>query len=120
MRSEDRGPTQIGEFELPAEIRAAFASYREAVPDPEASAQFMPQLWSRIDSRRSLTFSFGRLTKGFVSVALASCLGMSLLFLAPVTQISPIYGATYLDALAADHSDDAMVDVELSHAGETL
>jgi hypothetical protein len=120
MRSDDKNPTQMEPFELPVEIRAKFASYREATPDPEASAQFMPQLWSRIDSRRSLNFSFGRLAKGFVSVALASCLGMSLLFLTPVPQISPIYSATYLDALAADHGDDAMIDVELSHAGETL
>jgi hypothetical protein len=119
MASEYRNRADMEEMELPDEIRAMFASYRESLPDPEPGGDFMPQLWNRIDSRRSLTFSFGRLAKGFVSLAMASCLAMSVLFLTPVAQISPIYGATYLDALAADHSDDAM-EVELSHAGETL
>ena len=105
--------------ELPAEIRAMFASYREALPDPEVGANFMPQLWNRIDSQRSVTFSFGRLAKRFVSVAVASCLAMSILFLTPVHQMSPVYGATYLDALAADHPDDA-VDVDLTRSVESL
>jgi hypothetical protein len=119
MASDFRNRGEMEELELPDELRAMFASYREALPDREPAADFMPQLWSRIDARRNLSFSFGRLAKGFVSVALASCLAMSVLFLTPVTPKSPIYGATYLDALAADHSDD-VVDVELSHAGETL
>jgi hypothetical protein len=119
MASEHRNRGDMEGLELPDEIRAMFTSYREALPDFEAGANFMPQLWSRIDSRRSISFSFGRLAKGFVSLGLASCLAMSLLFFTPPAQISPIYGATYLDALAADHSDD-MIDVELSHAGETL
>jgi hypothetical protein len=38
----------------------------------------------------------------------------------PGSQNSPIYGATYLDALSADHNDDVMIDMELSHAGESL
>jgi len=119
MASEFRNRADMEGAELPDELRAMFASYREALPDPDPSANFMPQLWSRIDSRRSVSFSFGRLAKGFVSVALASCLAMSFLFFTPATPKSPIYGATYLDALAADLSDDVM-DVELSHAGEQI
>jgi hypothetical protein len=45
---------------------------------------------------------------------------MSVFFMMPASQTSPIYGATYLDALSADHNDDAVIDVELSHAGESL
>ena len=107
-------------FDLPPEIQEMFASYRDAIPDPEPGAQFMPQLWTRIDSHRKVTFSFGRLARAFVSVSLASCLAMSALFLMPGSQNSPIYGATYLDALSADHNDDVMIDMELSHAGESL
>jgi hypothetical protein len=113
-------------LELPDEIRAMFASYRDALPDPDPAVNFMPQLWNRIDARRSVAFNFGRFAKGFVSLAMASCLGMSVLFLAPATHVSPIYGTTYLDALAADldalaadPSDDIM-DPEFNHAGETL
>ena len=106
-------------LELPAEIRAMFAAYREALPDPEPDANFMPKLWTLIDAHRNVTFSFGRLAKRFVSIAAASCLAMSLLFLTPVHQMSPIYGATYLDALAADHPDE-VADTDLTHSAETL
>lgn len=119
MSSEMRNRAELEGAELPEEIRAMFAAYREALPDPEAAANFMPQLWSRIDSQRNVTFSFGRLAKRFVSVAVASCLAMSIPFLTPVHQMSPVYGATYLDALAADHPDDA-ADTDLTRSVEPL
>ena len=102
MASEYRNRSEMDGFDLPPEIQAMFASYRDSIPDPEPGAQFMPQLWTRIDSRRKVNFSFGRLAKAFVSVSLASCLAMSVFFLMPSSQSSPIYGATYLDALSAD------------------
>jgi hypothetical protein len=120
MASEYSNRSEMDGFDLPPEIQTMFASYRDAIPDPEPGAQFMPQLWTRIDSRRKVNFSFGRLARAFVSVSLASCLAMSVVFMMPGSQTSPIYGATYLDALSADHNDDAIVDVELSHAGESL
>ena len=119
MANEQRNRAELEGLELPAEIRASFAAYREALPDPEPGANFMPQLWVRIDSKRNVTFSFGRLAKRFVSVAVASCLAMSILFLTPVHQMSPIYGATYLDALSADHPDD-VADTDLNRSIETL
>jgi hypothetical protein len=117
MANEQRNRAELEDLELPAEIRAMFASYREALPDPEPGANFMPQLWNRIDSQRNVTFSFGRLAKQFVSVSVASCLAMSILFLTPVHQMSPIYGATYLDVLDADHPDD-LPDTDLTHSIE--
>lgn len=119
MASEYRNRSEMEEVELPVELQAMFTSYRASVPDVDASANFMPQLWSRIDSQRNLTFSFGRLAKRFVSVAVASCLAMSIFFFAPVKQVSPVYGETYLDALAADHSDDVM-DVDMNPSIGTL
>ena len=119
MANEQKKQAELEGRELPTEIQAYFAAYRASMPDPEPGANFMPQLWARIDSKRSLTFSFGRLAKRFVTVAVASCLAMSILFLAPVHQMSPVYGATYLDALAADHPDE-VVDTELNHSIETL
>lgn len=116
MASEQRNRAELEGLELPAEIRGNFAAYREALPDPEPGANFMPQLWNRIESQRNVTFSFGRLAKRFVSVAVASCLAMFILFLTPVHQMSPIYGATYLDALAADD----VADTDLTHSIETL
>ena len=119
MASEQKNRAEREGLELPAEIRAIFASYREALSDIEPGANFMPQLWTRIDAQRNVTFSFGRLAKRFVSVAVASCLAMSILFLTPMHEMSPIYGATYLDALAADHPDEVL-DTDMTHSIETL
>ena len=116
MPSENRNSSEMESFELPAGVQAMFASYREAMPDPDAGANFMPQLWTRIDSQRNFTFKLGRFAKGFVSVALASCLAMSLLFLNSGGPISPVYGETYLDALADADSGD----VDLTRSIEAL
>ena len=38
--------------ELDARLDEWFAAYREACPEPEPSAGFMPRLWARIEGRR--------------------------------------------------------------------
>ena len=42
-------------------LDALFRAYRDACPAPEASANFMPNLWRRIESRQRFTFSFRRM-----------------------------------------------------------
>ena len=34
------------------ELDHLFARYRTAVPDPEASVNFMPELWRKIEARQ--------------------------------------------------------------------
>jgi len=119
MANDFRDRAEIEAFELPGDIQAMFASYRDAMPDPEAGANFMPQLWSRIESQRNPSFVFGRWAKGFVSVAVASCLAMSLLFFTSPAPVSPVYAGTYLDALSAAQADDAS-DVDVTRPFEAL
>ena len=52
-------------------LDALFRAFREC-PAPEPSANFMPNLWARIDSRQSFTFSFRRLANAFVTAAVAA------------------------------------------------
>ena len=52
-------------------LDALFRAYRDACPDPEASANFMPTLWARIDSRQTFLFSFRRMANAFVTAAVA-------------------------------------------------
>jgi hypothetical protein len=59
------------------ELNSIFASYKAAVPDPEASANFMPELWRRIEGRRNLAIRFKKLTQLFMAAAAA----MSILFI---------------------------------------
>ena len=52
-------------------LDALFRAYRDACPTPEASANFMPNLWQRIESRQSFTFSFQRMANALVTAAVA-------------------------------------------------
>jgi hypothetical protein len=88
-----------------AELDALFASYRNAIEVPDATPDFMPGLWKRIDQRRSATYSFRRLASGFVTAAAALCLVMSLAMWSP--QQSP--AGTYVDVLT-DDVGTALVD----------
>ncbi|MBI3279009.1 MAG: hypothetical protein HYZ57_04105 [Acidobacteria bacterium] len=81
------------------ELDPLWAAYRAAVPDPEPSANFMPQLWTRIEAQQRVTYVFGRLGRLFVTAAAACCLIMSLLLWQPQTPASTVYSATYVDLL---------------------
>jgi len=42
-----------------------------ACPVPEPSANFMPMLWQKIESRQTFTFSFRRMANAFAAAAVA-------------------------------------------------
>jgi hypothetical protein len=89
-----------------------FAAYREALPDRDASANFMPELWGRIEQRRKPSFTFGRFARGFVTAALALCFAITAVTWSP--SMNSVYTSTYVDVL-----DDDPHDGDLIH-GETL
>jgi len=94
-------------------LDALWVEYREATPDPEAGPNFMPQLWQKIEVRRVETTSvFRRLAKIFVmaTVTLALVMGAMLIPHGRITNDEVFYSGTYVDALAAEHSND-YVDV---------
>ena len=80
-------------------LDALFRSYRDACPDPEASVNFMPTLWARIESRQTFLFSFRRMANAFVTAALALSIAMGVYLSIP----RPTPGTapeTYVEALA--------------------
>lgn len=85
-------------------LDALFRAYGEACVAPEASANFMPQLWQKIEARQTFSFFFGRVARGFVTAAVAATLGMAIYLASP--RYSAIYSNTYVDVLAASHSGD--------------
>ena len=48
-----------------------FQAYRDACVAPEASANFMPNLWAKIESRQSFALSFQRMAKALTTAAVA-------------------------------------------------
>ena len=81
-----------------------FRAYRDACVTPEPSANFMPQLWQRIESRQTFSFFFGRVARGFVTAAVAATLAMAVYLSVP--RSSGSYSSTYVEVLAASHSAD--------------
>src|SRR5260370_7614894 len=81
-------------------LDALWAEYRAAVPDPNASAQFMPNLWRRIEERRTATTSvFRRLSQVFVVATAALTIFLASVVI-PRLQRDQAFSASYLEVLA--------------------
>ena len=81
-----------------------FGAYGEACIAPEPSANFMPQLWQRIESRQTFSFFFGRVARGFVTASVAATLAMAVYLTIP--HASSSYASSYVEVLAASHNTD--------------
>jgi anti-sigma-K factor RskA len=90
-------------------LDALWGEYRDACPDPEPSANFTPQLWQKIDVRRTESASvFRRMAQICVMATVA--LTLVIAFVLPKIQSeTATYAATYVDALDAAHSSDTTV-----------
>ena len=81
------------------QIDALFRAYHDACEVPEASANFMPNLWARIESLQRFTFSFRRVANALTTVAVALSLVLGIYM--SISRSSPIdYNQTYVEALA--------------------
>jgi len=119
--SEDRmkhGSDWNGQ-ELPDELQSLMSAYRQSLPDPEPSANFMPALWTKIESRRSLTYSFGRFARGLVTAAVAACLVMSAMLVVPKSYTTTAVSSAYVDVLDEHNGNDDVADLDLTR-GEQL
>jgi hypothetical protein len=82
-----------------------FQAYREASPIPEASANFMPALWARIEAREVSRNWFGRFAKGLVTAALAASIILGLMVSSrnpSMNRSSAFFNSTFVDAWSAD------------------
>jgi hypothetical protein len=89
------------------ELKALFAQYRESVPDPEASSNFMPNLWRAIEAKRGFATRVKRLTTLILTGATAACLGMMVYGAFPSGRAHESH-ATYTDVLAASHRPESL------------
>ena len=84
-------------------LDAIFEAYRRACPTPDASANFMPNLWSRIEARQRTTFSFRRMAQAFVTAAVALSIALGVYMAIPTSTVSSY---SYVEALAEANSND--------------
>jgi hypothetical protein len=88
-----------------------FQAYREACVAPEASANFMPNLWAKIESRQSFTLSFQRMAKALTTAAVALSLMLGAYMAVPRSK--PAVYQTYVDVLAEANEPDVVTPVSL-------
>ena len=94
MPSERRSPEE-------ERLETLFRAYHSACELNEVSANFMPELWAKIERVQNATFSFQRIARGFVTAAAALSLALAAIGFFPTRLSSPSYNTTYVDALAA-------------------
>jgi hypothetical protein len=83
-------------------LDALFKAYRVACEPREASVNFMPELWEKIERTQNATFSFRRIAKGFVTAAVALSMVLAIIgFVFSDPQNSPVFHGSYVEALAA-------------------
>lgn len=103
------------------EIAALLAQYRDSMVDREPGAEFMPNLWRRIEGRRSFTFRIRRLTQVFVAGAAAMCLAMTFALALPPAHKQDV-PSTYVDVLAEAHPAESLAALgivrDLGEAGK--
>jgi hypothetical protein len=83
------------------ELDQLFTRYRNAIPDPAASANFMPGLWRKIEARQIFILRVRKLTQIFVAAAAAICLFLGIALQVPVSTNGPAVRGNYVDVLAA-------------------
>lgn len=96
---------------LDQQLDALFAAYREACEVPEASANFMPELWEKLEGRRKWQLDWSRWAQGFVTLAAAASLAIAVLQAWPAKQFP---ASTYVEVLSAEHTPDQMPFVDVA------
>ena len=86
-------------------LDALWAEYRSLLPDPDASANFMPSLWQKIEARRVDPVSIFR---RFAKICVMATVAVILIFALSISRIQyePSISTNYVDALDAAHAGD--------------
>lgn len=80
-----------------------FGRTAPASPTPEASVNFMPEMWARIEARQVSTDWFGLMAKILVTAALAASAILGLL-ISPRSQPSAFFDGTFVEAMRVDQA----------------
>src|ERR1017187_2032241 len=89
------------------ELDALFWVYHDACAVPGARANFMPNLWARIESRQRSTFSFRRMANALTTAAVAASLALGIYMSIPRSSAFD-NNRTYVEELADAGTPDTM------------
>jgi Ser/Thr protein kinase RdoA (MazF antagonist) len=98
-----------------ARLDALFRAYNAACPVPEASANFMPELWRKIESRQKYTFSFRTMANAFVTAAVALTIALGAYMSIPRT--NPYFSQTFVEVVSEANAPDSPIPADLPDPG---
>ncbi len=101
-------------------LDALFRAFAGSCPDRDPSANFMPNLWRRIEARQTFAFSFRRMANTLVTAAVALSIALGVYMAIPHPAVSA--SQSYIEALAEANALDApdiVGPVHLYPASET-
>ena len=99
----NRAMEQGNSSERESRLDELFRAYRDACPMPEASPNFMPEIWARIEAREVSTTWFGSVAKALVTAGLAASLILGMMVSSRKQSANPFFNASFVDAWQADH-----------------
>lgn len=81
-----------------------FERYKEACGSPAGGANFMPELWAKIDAKRSRTRLFERTARSLVAAAVALSLVLGAFLIIPTSQPSAFNSESFVEHIASDNT----------------
>ena len=84
-----------------AAMAGLFARYKETCGSPEGGANFMPELWAKIDAKRSRKRLFERTARSLVAVAVALSLVLGAFLVIPTSQPSAFNSESFVEQIAS-------------------
>jgi hypothetical protein len=99
-------------------LAGLLAAYRQACPDPEPGANFMPMLWQKIEARQTFALSVRRMARAFVTAAVAICVLMAVMLVTMHSRPAGFYSTTYVEMLAAEQAPEGLGMADLTRGEE--
>ena len=86
-----------------AQLNEIFRAYRAACPEMDASTNFMPNMWAKIEARDNTTHWFGSVAKALVTAAIAASVILGMM-VSSSNQSTVFLDSTFVEALRADQA----------------
>ena len=92
------------------ELGPLWDRYSRACPEVEASANFMPAVWQRIDARRGFTNKLASYARALTLAAASLCLAIGLFEVSPLSRAGDVQltATHYVDLLDEDRDAESL------------
>lgn len=92
-----------------------FQRYAQACAPVDGSANFMPGVWQRIESRRGWIGKLASYSRSLALVAASLCLAVGLFEMSPYGPDYQLTASNYVDVLDDDHDAEALTYADPAH-----